>query len=185
MSFDLYIYVKDPSRFSVTDCQAYLDNLDFHGRFDPDFHPEAFVGCLPFVGTSDIVGDGVLYRIAPEYYLDEYVFEPTPPRKLTLWERLTGKHPAEAIPEKDPFAGATHSILLSCSYGDSLSLLLAYGMAAYAAEACNGVLYDPQDDKIYNTPSAVVQAYAICREDLRKEKEKGCLYLHREGDSMP
>ena len=56
---------------------------------------------------------------------------------------------------------------------------------AKTAEACNGVLYDPQDDKIYNTPSAVVQAYAICREDLRKEKEKGCLYLHREGDSMP
>ena len=103
MSFDLHIYIKNPSRFSAADCEAYLDALGFHGHFDPDFHPQAFEGCLPFVGTSDLVGDGVVYRIAPEYYLDEYTFEPAPPRKPTLWERLTGKRPAEAVPEEDPF----------------------------------------------------------------------------------
>jgi hypothetical protein len=182
MSFDLHIYIKDPSRFSVADCEAYLDTLGFHGHFDPDFHPQAFEGCLPFVGTSDLVGDGVIYRIAPEYYLDEYTFEPAPPRKPTLWERLTGKRPAEAIPEEDPFSGATHSILLSCSYGDSLSILLAYGIAAYAVGGCDGVLYDPQDDKAYHTPADVEKAFAVCLEDLRDEKEKGRLCLHRDGD---
>lgn len=182
MSFDLNIYVKDPSRFSAADCEAYLDTLGFHGHFDPDFHPETFEGCLPFVGTADLMGDGVTYRIAPEYYLDEYTFEPTPPRKPTLWERLRGKRPAEAVPEEDPFAGATHSILLSCSYGDSLSILLAYGIAAYAVGGCGGVLYDPQDDKIYNTSAAVETAFAVCLEDLRREKEKGRLCLHPEGD---
>ena len=185
MSFDLNIYIKDPSRFLVADCEAYLDRLGFHGHFDPDFHPETFEGCLPFVGTADLVGDGVIYRVAPEYYLDEYVFEPVPPRKPTLWERLRGKRPAEVVPEEDPFEGATHSILLCCSYGDSLSILLAYGIAAYAVESCDGILYDPQDGKTYDTPSAVETAYAVCLEDLRREKEKGRLCLHREGDGTP
>lgn len=185
MSFVLNIYIKDPFRFSVKDCEAYLDALGFHGRFDSDFQPESFAGCLPFVGTADLVGDGVRYRVAPEYYLDEYTFEPTPSRKPTLWERLTGKRPPEAVPEEDPFAGATHSILLSCSYGDSLSIPLAYGMAAYAVGACDGVLYDPQDDQTYKTPSAIGQAFAVCLEDLRKEKEQGRLCLHRDEDGMP
>ena len=185
MSFDLNIYIKDPSRFSAADLEAYLDTLGFHGHFDPDFHPMTFEGCLPFVGTADLVGDGVIYRVAPEFYLDEYVFEPAPPRKPTLWERLRGKRSAEAVTEEDPFSGATHSILLSCSYGDSLSILLAYGIAAYAVKSCDGVLYDPQDDKTYNTSAAVEKAFAVCLEDLRREKEKGRLCLHPEEDGTP
>ena len=47
---------------------------------------------------------------------------------------------------------------------------------------CDGVLYDPQDDKTYHTPAAVEKAFAICLEDLREEKEKGRLCLHPDGD---
>lgn len=185
MSLDTYLYLKEPEHFSVSACEAYLDAWGFHGHFDPGFDPLRFEGALPFVGTADLPGDGVSYRVAFEYYLDPYVFEPEPPRKPTLWERLLGKRPPDPDSPADPYPGATHVMLLSCPYHDSLSPLLAYGLAAYALEACDGVLYDPQDDKTYRTVEEIREIYATTLAYLLREREKGRLCLCREGDEAP
>ncbi len=183
MSFDLMVYTQDLTRFSIEDCGSYLRAIGFCGSFAPEFEVLNFAGFLPFVFTTELMGDGILYRNGFEYYIDEYVSEPSSAissRKPTLWERLTKKNVPVPVHVKDPFEGANYSIMLSCSATDSLSVLLALGFAAYTVSVCGGMIYDPQSDKIFDSVTAIGRQISVCMEDVKREIERGQLNLYRE-----
>lgn len=168
MSYDYSIYLKSIEHFSREDCEAFLRVRGLRAQIPADFDPRThsgFVGIGAVLSESDETGEEL--RSGFEYDIGAYRFEPMPPRKPTLWERMRGIQPE---PEVDPYPEAVWDVLVSCHWltADAWAIPLALGFAGYLVAACDGVLFDPQAGKTFADLEAIEEELRLCIEEAAK-----------------
>ncbi len=170
MSYDYNIYVKHIERFSREACEVYIRTRGPEAHIPHDFDPlthSGFVGIGSMLPSPD--GTGERFQSGFEYDISAHVFEPLPPRKPTLWERLRGIKSIE--PESDPYPDAVHDVCLSCHWleADTYAIPLALAFAGYFVHACDGVLCDPQEGRDYTDPAAIDEVIRSMMEEIEEE----------------
>ncbi len=168
MSYDYTVYIQHIERFSCADCEAFLRARGLEAHIPADFDPLTHGGMLELGAVLPKATEaGEVMRSGFEYDISAHEFEPIPPRRPTLWERLRGVKPTA---EEDPYPAAVWDVFLSCHWltEDVWAIPLALGFAGYLVATCDGVLFDPQEGKIFADLGAIEAGLRLCIEEAEE-----------------
>lgn len=163
MSKDYNLFLKNPDNISAKDFELYAFSIGLQIRMYPMSDYISHSGFLPFNLRSDFIdyiSDSDSFISGFEVYFDKYDpndFDAEFNRKIS---------------------GTQYTLLICLDGADSFEELIAYVFAGYLCKYCGGVLYDPQEDKIYSDMTSIEAAIDSEKTFLTESAKKNRLCTH-------
>lgn len=181
MSMDYYIYLKDREGISRESIEGYCASLGLNASMHPTFKLLEDAGFLPvrLIDKRFSEEESKAFLSGFEVYVSDYQHVTQPQKKTPgLFTKLfKGKQDTEK-PFDRAVKDASVLIELSCGYGDSFEVLLAYVFGAYFVKHHGGTFDDPQTGKFFVDSSQMEDEISHIIAELKKCASAGELLTH-------